>query len=93
VHWKNTNDTRYFGALHLSILPGETVMEGFFTNLMSDVHVGTGFWKWVRLEPGSLEGADLPAMTLRAPAELHALLESHSQYDAPLALTALGEVA
>lgn len=92
-HWKNTSDARYFGSVHLSVLPGETVMEGFFTNLMSDVHVGTGFWKWVRLEPGSLAGADLAAMTLRDPADLHALLEGHTEYDAPLALTELGEVA
>lgn len=90
--WKNTNDTRYFGAIHLSVLPGETVMEGFFTNFVSDVHVSNGFWKWVRVEPGSLAGVDLSAMTLREPAELYALIEHHSQYDAPLALTALGEV-
>jgi hypothetical protein len=91
--WKNTNDARYFGALHLSVLPGETVMEGYYTNFVDDVHVGAAFWKWVRVEPGSLAGTDLSAMTLHDPARLHALLEAHSQYDAPLALTALGEVA
>ena len=92
-YWKNVSDARYFGALQLAVLPGETVMQGFFTNFMSDIHVGTGFWKWVRVEPGSLAGADLPAMTLRDPAELYTLLENHSQYDAPLALSTLGEVA
>ena len=55
--------------------------------------VTTGFWKWVRVEQASLEGTDLSAMTLRDPAELYALAEDHTQYDAPLALTALGEVA
>lgn len=91
--WKNTSDARYFGTIHLAVMPGETVMEGFFTNFVDDVHVSTGFWKWVRISPASLAGTDLAAMRLRDPAELHALLEAHSQYDAPLSLTALGEVA
>src|ERR1700690_3146225 len=42
-HWKNVNDTRYFGTLHLAILPGETVMEGYYTGFESDIHVATGF--------------------------------------------------
>lgn len=93
--WKNTSDARYFGAVHLAILPGETVMEGYYTGLTgdSDIRIITGLWRWIRIEPGSLEGADLTAMTLRDPAELYALVEKHSQYDAPLTLTALGEVA
>ena len=90
-HWKNISDARYFGALHLAVLPGETVMEGYYTGLVSDVHVSTGFWKWVRLQPESLEGADLAAVTLRDPAELYALVQEHSQYDAPLALGTVGE--
>ena len=91
--WKNVSDARYFGAVHLAVLPGETVMEGFYTGLGSDIAVITGFWKWVRVEPGSLAGADLSALTLRDPAELYALAEHHTQYDAPLALAELGEVA
>ena len=91
--WKNVSDARYFGAVHLAVLPGETVMEGFFTGLASDISVTTGFWKWVRVEQASLEGTDLTALTLRDPAELYALAENHTQYDAPLALDALGEVA
>ena len=91
--WRNVSDATYFGTVHLAVLPGETVMEGFFTGLASDVRITTGAWKWVRLEPGSLEGADLSAMVLRDPAELFALAEQHTQYDAPLSLTALGEVA
>ncbi|MBO0807342.1 MAG: hypothetical protein J2P32_03445 [Actinobacteria bacterium] len=90
-HWKNIRDTRYFGALHLAVLPGETVMEGYYTGFVSDVDVGTAFWKWVRLQPESLAGADLARVTLREPAELHALVKDHSQYDAPLALGAVGE--
>jgi hypothetical protein len=93
--WKNTSDARYFGAIHLAILPGEMVMEGFYTGLTgdSDIRIITGLWRWVRIEPGSLEGADLASVTLRDPAEFYELVEKHSQYDAPLTLTALGEVA
>jgi len=92
-HWKNTNDARYFGALHLAVLPGETVMEGYYTGFASDIHVAIGFWKWVRLEPESLAGVDFSTVTLRDPAELYTLVENHSQYDAPLVLTAVGEDA
>jgi hypothetical protein len=93
--WKNTSDARYFGGIHLAVLPGETVMEGYYTGLTtdSDIRLTTGFWKWVRIEPGTLTGADLAEMTLRDPAELHDLVTRHSQYDAPLSLNCLGEVA
>jgi hypothetical protein len=91
--WKNTSDARYFGGIHLAVMPGETVMEGFYTNFADDVTVGTGHWKWARVEPGSLAGADLSAMILREPAEIGALLEHHSYCDAPLSLTDLGKVA
>lgn len=90
-HWKNTNDTRYFGALHLAVLPGETVMEGYYTGFVSDIQVATGYWKWVRLEPGSLSGVDLSEVVIREPAALYALVENHSQYDAPLALATVEE--
>lgn len=91
--WKNTSDARYFGAIHLAVMPGETVMEGFYTNFANDVTVGTGFWKWVRVEPASLAGADLASVILRDPAEIRALIDQHSYCDAPLSLTALREVA
>ena len=91
--WRNTSDATYFGTIHLAVLPGEGVMEGFYTGLASDVRIITGAWKWVRLEPGSVAGADLAGMVLRDPAELFALAEGHTQYDAPLVITDLGEVA
>jgi len=91
--WRNASDARYFGTIHLAVLPGETVMEGYYTGLVSDVAVGTGFWKWARLETGPLKAADLAAVSLRDPAELHALLARHSQYDAPLTLADVGEAA
>jgi hypothetical protein len=90
-HWKNTNDTRYFGSLHLAVLPGETVMQGYYTGFSNDIQVVTKRWKWVRLDPLSLSGIDLSEVRLREPAVLHALVEKHSQYDAPLTLNAVGE--
>src|SRR5947199_214928 len=63
-HWKNTSDTRYFGAVHLAVLPGESVMEGHYTGFASDIAVSTGFWRWVRLAPESVAAADLAAVIL-----------------------------
>ena len=85
-HWRNASDAAYFGAVHLAVLPGESVMTGWYTGLASDAAVSCGPWKWARLEPSSVEGADLASVVLRDPAELHALLAAHTQYDAPLAL-------
>ena len=80
--WRNTSDTRYYGALQLAVLPGEIVMEGYFAGVGSDVEVSTGFWRWVRLDPD----AGLAEITLREPSDLHDLVMSHSQYGAPLTL-------
>lgn len=85
-HWKNSNDTRYFGTFQLAVLPGETVMDGFYTGFGSDVEVSTGPWKWVRLDPDSLTGVDLAAVRLQDPSVLGEHIETHSQYDAPLTL-------
>jgi hypothetical protein len=84
-HWRNTSDTRYFGSLHLAVLPGETVMDGWYTGLASDIAVSAGRWKWVRLDPASLPG-DLDAVRLRDPAALCGLVMGWSQYGAPMAL-------
>lgn len=92
-HWKNTSDTRYFGSVHLAVLPGETVMEGYYTGVGSDIEVSAARWKWVRLEPGSLEGAGLPGTALREPSALYDLVMNRSQYDAPLALADVKEEA
>lgn len=86
--WKNVSDVTYFGTLHLVVLPGETVMEGFHTGLTRDGRIATGFWKWVRL---SADGADLAAVELRDPAGLFALVKEHTPYDAPWTLGAIGE--
>lgn len=88
--WRNTSDTRYFGSLQLAVLPGETVMEGYYAGVGSDIQVSTGYWKWVRLEPAD---TDLAAVGLRDPAVLYGLVMSRSQYDAPLTLSDVREDA
>lgn len=79
--WRNTSDSRYFGSLHLAVLPGETVMEGHYTGFASDVEVSAGRWKWVRLDAG--EGA-LDGLVLRGPDRLYEAVASRSPSDVPL---------
>lgn len=90
-HWKNSNDTRYFGTFQLAVLPGETVMAGYYSGFGSDIEVSTGPWKWVRLGEDSIAEADLSQIRLRDPLRLGALLEDHTQYDAPLTLADIEE--
>ena len=85
-HWKNSNDTRYFGTFQLAVLPGETVMAGHYTGFDSDVEVSIGPWKWVRIDADSITDTDLATVRLRDPAGLGEQIENHSQYDAPLTL-------
>jgi hypothetical protein len=89
--WMNVSDTRYYGSLQLAVLPGETVMEGFYTGVGSDVEVSTGFWKWVRLDPASVPDAGLGGVTLREPSAVYDRVMSHSQYGEPLALADVRE--
>jgi hypothetical protein len=88
-----TVDTRCYGALQLTVLPGETVMEGYYAGVGSDIQVSTGFWKWVRLDSGSIPDTGLPGITLREPSDLYDLVMSHSQYGAPLTLADVREEA
>lgn len=89
--WRNTTDARYFGTVHLAVLPGETVMQGWYTGLNSDVEAGHGPWKWAKLAPASVAGMDFAEVTLQEPGRLFALLDGHSQYDAPLTLSDVQE--
>lgn len=81
--WRNSSDTRYYGAVELAVLPGENVMQGGYSGVASDVEVSSGAWKWVRLDPGPVP---VQGITLREPGELYDLVMAHSQLDAPLAL-------
>lgn len=89
-HWKNISDTRYFGSVHLAVLPGETVMDGYYTGFSSDIQVDAMRWKWVRLDPTSLSGVDLQEIILNDPDKIHALLEN-SANDVPLDLATIVE--
>jgi hypothetical protein len=90
-HWKNTSDTRYFGSVHLAVLPGETVMDGYYTGVGSDIEVSVARWKWVRLGPAPLDSADLQGIVLREPSALYDLVMNRSQFDAPLTLADVRE--
>ena len=87
-HWKNLNDMRYFGTLHLAVMPGETVMQGWYSGFASDVEASTGPWTWVRLESTD---EDLAEAVLKDPREIATLLDAHSQYDGPLPFAAVKE--
>jgi hypothetical protein len=87
--WRNTSDTRYFGAVQLAVLPGETAMEGHFLGVGSDVQVSAGRWKWVRLDPAADE--TLADVTLRDPAKVYDLVMSRSPYDPLLTLPDIAE--
>lgn len=80
-HWKNTSDFRYFGLIHLAVLPGETVIDGYYTGFASDIQVSFGRWKWARLESPALSD-----MTLLEPRVLYDLVMTRQQNDPPLAL-------
>ena len=86
--WRNTSDTRYYGSLHLAVLPGEAVMEGHYTGLASDIQVSADPWKWVRIAPGDLAG-----VTLREPAAIYELVMTRTQDDPPLTADDIGEEA
>jgi transcriptional regulator with XRE-family HTH domain len=86
--WRNTSDLRYFGSLHLAVLPGETIMDGYYTGFASDIQVSEGNWKWVRLDTEST-----PQGILREPAVLHGLIAERSQNDPPLTLSDVREDA
>lgn len=84
--WRNTSDTRYYGSLHLAVLPGETVMDGHYTGLESDISVSAGRWRWVRLEPGGMSSA-----ALREPSSVYELVMSRTQDDPPLTVAEIGD--
>lgn len=89
--WKNVNDNYYFGSLHLAILPGENVIEGYYTGFTNDMDVVTERWKWVRLDPASLQGVNLEKLSLQEPSVVYSLVESHLHVDGPIKLAAVTE--
>ncbi len=79
------------GHWHLAVLPGEIIMEGYYSGYSSDVEVAIGRWKWIRLDPATLLDVDLSGVRLQEPRTLHERIEGHTQYDAPLPLDTVME--
>ena len=89
-HWRNRNDTRYFGAVHLAVLSGECVMEGQYTSLANDVATNGGDWKWVKLDT-AMTDEELKTVSLKHPKEVYDVLTSHAGSDGAIALDAILE--
>lgn len=90
-HWKNVSDTRYFGSIHLAVLTGENVMHGYYTAFTDDVTVHSMAWRWVRLDPLSLQGVQPQQLTLKDPDAVYALVTASTD-NLPLPITAVAEV-
>jgi hypothetical protein len=82
------SDTRYFGSLHLAVLAGEAVMQGYYTGFLSDIEVDAMRWKWVRLDAVTLSGVELAGVVLKEPDVIYDVLEHSAE---PLALSAIVE--
>jgi hypothetical protein len=85
-HWRNTSDSYYYGSVHLAVLPGETILDGYYTAVLTDTEVVADRWRFVRVEPQSTGGIDLNAVTLRKPVDLHRAIAGHEHYGPPLSL-------
>jgi hypothetical protein len=90
-HWKNVSDSRYWGLVELATQPGETVMDGGYMGLASDILVSMGRWRWVRLDPASIPEVGLAGVTLRDPVGLYELIMNYSLSDEPLTLADVTE--
>lgn len=86
-HWRNANDAYYFGSVHLIVLPGEMVLDGFYTGFLDDSEVVSQPWRWIRVDPASHGGVDLSTVTLLEPCQLYTRLSRHTRFDGPLSLS------
>lgn len=87
--WRNTCDSYYFGSIHLAVMPGEAVMDGYYTAVFTDTHVVADRWRFVRVEPQSVTGIDLRTITLGEPRRVYDIITAHDAYDSPIALAHL----
>jgi DNA-binding transcriptional regulator YiaG len=85
--WRNSSDTRYYGSLHLSVMPGEVAMDGYYTGVASDIEVSSGNWRWVRLD------GDPSDLTLREPHAIYELVMNRMEDDTPLTAADIREEA
>lgn len=89
--WRNVSDSYFYGSLHFAVLPGETMLDGYYTGFLSDSQVVAEQWRWVRVEPQSAEGADLNAVVLGEPQRIYDAVVGRSRFDGPIPLPQLTE--
>jgi hypothetical protein len=89
--WRNTSDHYFYGCIHLAVMPGETVLDGYHTAVLTDTAVIAGRWRWVRVEVGSAAGIALDDVALGQPRRLHEIVAAHPHYGPPLPLARLLE--
>lgn len=87
--WRNSSDSYYYGAVHLAMLPSETVMEGYYTSVLTDTEVVANRWRWVRVDPESTVGVDLATAMLADPVDLYDILTAHKPSGPPISLASL----
>lgn len=90
-HWRNSRDSYYFGAMHLAVLPGETILSGLYTANTSDVTVVAEPWKWARVNETDTADVDLGELAMRSPERVYALVQQRSRLDPPLGLADITE--
>jgi hypothetical protein len=84
--WRKTHDNYYYGSLHLVVLPGEALLDGYYTGFLTDTQVVAEPWRWIRVEPESAAGIDLNTVTLRDPGRLCDVIANRTRYDGPIPL-------
>ncbi|MVU77110.1 hypothetical protein GPX89_07595 [Nocardia sp. ET3-3] len=89
--WRNRRDSYYFGTVHLAVLPGETILDGFYTANAADVAVAAEPWKWMRISESEVGEADLGKLQMKAPEQVYALVQERSRLDPPLGLADITE--
>jgi hypothetical protein len=89
--WRNVNDSYFYGSLHFAVLPGETMLDGYYTGFLSDSQVVAERWRWVRVEPQSAEGVDVNTVVLGEPRRIYDAIVGRSPFDAPIPLEKLTE--
>lgn len=85
-HFRNCNDSYFYGSLHLAVLPGETVLDGYYTGFTNDTQVVAEPWRWVRVDPQSIENVDLANVRLGEPEMVYEALISRTPFDGPIRL-------
>ena len=89
--WRNISDTYFYGSLHFAVLPGETMLDGYYTGFLSDSQVVAERWRWVRVQPQSAEGVDVNTVVLGEPRRIYDAIVGRSPFDAPIPLEQLTE--